>query len=405
MRVALLTGSVSRQGGGVFEAMVGLSGALRQQSGLDVHVLGLHDAGTDADAGAWGSVPVTAGQPHGPRGFGYSAAYSAGLRKLRPDIVHVHGLWMYASVAALWWAAQTGTACVISPHGMLDRWALDNAAMKKRIAGMLYQDRHFRRAACLHAVSASECQSIRAFGLRNPVCVIPNGVASAAQPTAPPAWRGALPAGAPVMLYLGRLHPKKGLPALLDAWAGCADGQHPWHLVIAGWDDGGHRATLEAQVETLRIAETVHFVGPQYGTDKDASFATASAFVLPSLSEGLPVAVLEAWSHGLPVLKTPHCNLPEGFEAGAALRIETDAHVIVRQLRRLLAMAPAEREAMGAAGQSLVARRYAWPALAKNMAAVYRWLLLRDTQPSCVTMPGIATRPWDGGTALLRSAG
>jgi poly(glycerol-phosphate) alpha-glucosyltransferase len=386
VRIAILTGSVSRQGGGVFEAVARLSRALQCLPGMEVHVLGLRDAGTDADAEAWWPISVTAGRLRGPRTFGYSAAYGRMLTELRPDIIHVHGLWMYASVAALRWAARTGAAYVVSPHGMLDRWALDNSALSKRIAGMLYQDRHLHRSACLHAVGDSEYRSIRAFGLRNPVCVIPNGVDAPMPNVHVPTWRAALPRDAKILLYLGRLHPKKGVPSLLQAWASTVPPTQPWHLVIAGWDDRGHRAELEAQVKLLRLSERVHFVGPQFGTDKDATFQAATAFVLPSMSEGLPVAVLEAWSHGLPVLMTSQCNLPEGYEAGAALRIEPSPPMIAQQLARLLVMSRSDMRAIGEAGRRLVAERFAWPMLAADMACVYRWLLRHGALPGCVRL-------------------
>jgi glycosyltransferase involved in cell wall biosynthesis len=135
-------------------------------------------------------------------------------------------------------------------------------------------------------------------------------------------WRSNLPEEAKVLLYLGRLHLKKGLANLLQAWsevrrAGGEAAQN-WYLVIAGWDQDGHQASLEAITLQRNIGDTVHFIGPQFGLDKDAAFRSSDAFVLPSLSEGMPLAVLEAWAHGLPVLMTPHCNLPEGFARGAA---------------------------------------------------------------------------------------
>lgn len=402
IRVAVLTGPVSRAGGGVFEALAGLSKALHALPDMELHVVGVQDAGTAEDLPAWGPVPVTAGAVRGPRAFGFSAGFGQALARLQPDVVHVHGLWMYASVAAQGWAARTGAACVVSPHGMLDAWALANGAWKKRIAGALYQGRHLRGAGCLHALGEGEHQALRAFGLRNPVCVVPNGVAlpGPAQDHRP-AWRTALPDDARVLLYLGRLHPKKGLPGLLQAWtlafppdapatAGCTP---PWRLVIAGWDDGGHRAELEAVVRDLGIAATVRFIGPQFGADKSATFAAADGFVLPSLSEGLPMAVLEAWSHGLPVLMTPECNLPEGFTAGAALRIGPTPPDTARGLSRLSRMAPGERRGMGARGRALVGERFTWPAVAGEMASVYRWLRQRGPPPGCVRLPdGTAAR-------------
>ena len=99
------------------------------------------------------------------------------------------------------------------------------------------------------------------------------------------------------------------------------------------------------------------------------------------------MVVLEAWSHAKPVLMTPECNLPEGFEAGAAQRIEPEEESIVEGLTDFLAMDDAEREGMGARGRMLAARRFSWPAIAAEMAGVYRWVAGRGPKPDCVTEP------------------
>jgi glycosyltransferase involved in cell wall biosynthesis len=106
--------------------------------------------------------------------------------------------------------------------------------------------------------------------------------------------------------------------------------------------------------------------------------------LLPSLSEGLPVAVLEAWSYGLQVLMTEACNLPEGFAAGAALSIGADPAGIAAGLRRLFALSDAERRAVGACGRALVRARFTWASVAEQMSAVYRWVLGGGSPPACV---------------------
>ncbi len=397
MKVAFLAGSVSRRGGGVFEAVVGLSRPMHRPPEVDVHVLGLRDGETEADAAAWGTVPVTAAPARGPASFGFSAAFERALAEIRPDIIHVHGLWMYPSVAALRWSARSGAACVVSPHGMLDPWALRNAAWKKRFAAALYETRHLRRAACVHALGDREHDAIRAFGLRNPVCVIPNGVAPAPALRVRPAWRERLAPDARVLLYLGRLHPKKGLANLLQAWA-MARRSVPeaakWHLVVVGWDQGGHRAELEALARTAGIEGSVLFAGPQFGTEKDATFAAADAFVLPSFSEGFPIVVLEAWSHGVPALVTPGCGLAVGHEVGAMLQAEPNPQDIAARLQTLVAMPDPERRVMGEAGRRLVADRFAWPGLAAQMTSVYRWLLGGGPAPNCVRTSEHAGGEW-----------
>jgi poly(glycerol-phosphate) alpha-glucosyltransferase len=254
---------------------------------------------------------------------------------------------------------------------MLDAWALRNSQWRKRAAAWLYEGRHLQGAACLHALNTAEAQAIRAFGLRSPICIIRNGVDL---PVDVPLRRPQRPR---TLLYLGRLHPKKGLANLIEAWSLVrqdAD-ESDWCLLIAGWDQNGHRSQLETLCRKLQLGNRARFAGPQFGADKNGCFNTASAFVLPSLSEGLPMAVLEAWAWRLPVLMTPQCNLSEGFTAGAAFSMEPKPESIESCLRRLFALSDSERSAMGEQGRALVERRFAWPSIASQMAAVYDWVL------------------------------
>ena len=312
------------------------------------------------------------------------------LRESRLDVIHTHGLWMYPSVAAMRWARGADRPYVVSPHGMLDPWALGNARFKKRLAALLYEKTHLRGAACLHALCESEVRAIRAIGLENPVCVLPNGVdlPDSERRAGGPVWGLNVPSRAHVLLYVGRLHPKKGLLNLLAAWAdsrrnGVGSGE-PWFLVIAGWDQSGHREVLEGLAVDLGISDFVHFVGPQFGADKAASFARADALVLPSLSEGLPMVVLEGWAYGLPVLMTPACNLPAGFSAGAAVSAEPERESLQHGLATLLSMSDEDRSAMGNRGRRLVEQSFSWPVLADEMHRVYRWLTGAGERPSCV---------------------
>jgi poly(glycerol-phosphate) alpha-glucosyltransferase len=293
---------------------------------------------------------------------------------------------MYPSVVSHRWASLARRQYLVSPVGMLDSWALKNSAFKKRVATWLFERRNLLGAACLHALSEEEAAAIRAFGLRNPVCVIPNGVdVPVGRPTGDPSWARQIPPGVKVLLFLGRLHPKKGLSALLHGWAAV---QHPrrdhWRLVIIGWGQGRHETELHRLVSELGLSEQVRFFGPQFGQEKAATLARADAFVLPSFSEGLPVAVLEAWAHGLPVLMTPQCNLSEGFEIGAALRVEPEAGSLANGLEELFGMRESDRLAVGERGRRLVEARFSWPKIASEMRQVYEWMLGARAKPASV---------------------
>ncbi len=385
MKVAFLTASLSRRAGGLLPIMRELPGEL-SRVGLRLTVFGLRDEYTDEDAASWNGAEIRTYEVAGPRSFGYAPLLWRGLKALDADLVHTHGLWMYPSVVSLRWARSRGKPCLISPHGMLDPWALRHSAWKKRLAGWLYEDRNLGGAACIHALCEAEAASVRAYGLRNPVCVIPNGVDVPENARAfAPGWADGVPEQAKVLLYLGRLHPKKGLPNLLRTWGSLLPAaRREWVLVVAGWDQGGHEAELKRMGRELGLGNSVVFVGPQFGEQKEASFGRADAFVLPSFSEGLPVTVLEAWAYGLPVLMTPQCNLPEGFQASAALRIEPDPESIGRGLVELLGMSDAERREMGRRGRRLVEGKFSWPRIAAEMKSVYEWVLGGGPKPDSV---------------------
>jgi len=312
------------------------------------------------------------------------------------DVVLNHGLWMYPSVAGLRWHRRTRRPYIVNPHGMLDSWAVRHSRWKKRVAAWLYEGPFLKHASCLRALCRAEARAIRQYGLRNAICIIPNGIdLPAERVTITPPWEELIDPDKRVLLYLGRLHPKKGLANLLRAWAKvCSNGSSQsssspdrsrsdnWELAIAGWDQGGHQSELQQLAS--EIGARVHFLGPQFGENKAAAYHHAAAVILPSFSEGLPMALLEAWAYGRPVLMTPECNLPEGFQAAAAIQIETGISEIANGLAALFSRSDAELHAMGQRGRKLVAESFTWDRIAEQMWSVCHWVTGQAPQPACV---------------------
>ena len=381
----MLAASMSRRAGGIAPAIRALSSSLAAQS-VDLEVFAARDEYSSSDLRDWGDIPVNLHKVQGPASFGWQPDLKYSLRRKELDVLHQHGLWMYYSVAATGWSKREGPR-VISPHGMLDPWALKNSWAKKRISQIAFERRNLAGAACLHALCDAERDAIRACGIEVPIAVIPNGVdlSEAEGPFLEPNWNERIPKGAKVLLYLGRIHPKKGLDTLLEALSRLQSSDaERWHLVVAGWGQEGYEAKLGSRATALELDHRVHFVGPQFGADKKASFARADAFILPSFSEGLPMAVLEAWSFGLPVLMTEACNLPEGFAAGAAFEITTDPAKMASVLDQVLAMSEDDLAQAGRAGRKLVEEKFTWSTVAEQMAAVYRWVLGDGERPDHV---------------------
>jgi poly(glycerol-phosphate) alpha-glucosyltransferase len=430
MKIVFVTASISRKAGGLFESVRRLAQGLSKYDSLHMAALGLRDDFSELDTREWEPVPVEACAVVGPRVFGYSPSMRDRLRDSELDLAHTHGLWMYPSAAVLGWQSATGRPHVISPRGMLDEWALNHSRYRKYAASWAFERAHLAKAGCIHALCDVERASIRRFGLKNPICVIPNGVdvpdgrdcdiadrgswerkagqgASDGNIVSPrdgvSVIRSLRAEGRKVLLYLGRIHPKKGLLNLLRAWS---EIHHEWKsesanwvLAIAGWDQGGHGSELRRLAHELQLdygdgltlpnvtpTASLFFLGPQFGADKAACYRSADAFVLPSFSEGLPMAILEAWAHAKPVLMTAECNLPEGFEREAAIRIEPNPRSITCGLKELFRSSESTRRSMGQGGQALVVERFAWPKIASEMKQVYEWLLGGGARPRCVTV-------------------
>ena len=388
MHLLKLTSSVSRNAGGLFESVRRLAQDIAA-TGVDVDVVGVRDEFTDEDLSRWMPIKPYVFAPMRLLSFLHVPGFSRQMDEITADIVHCHGLWGYSSIASMNWAARTGKPYLVSPRGMLDEWALRNSRIKKIIAGLLFEKAHLKKAACIHALCESEANSIRAYGIKNPICVIPNGVNIPEDiGICDSPWQGKIPDGAKVLLYLGRIHPKKGLSLLIKAWSDLQKDKAvgDWHLAIAGWGTGDYESVLRKMVDELNVKDRIHFMGPEFGAGKDAIFRSADAFVLPSLSEGLPMAVLEAWSYGLPVLMTPQCNIPEGFTANAALTIDPEQGSIRKGLTDMMDMADNDRREMGCRGLDLVRKSFLWPDIAERMIEVYKWILGSGTLPESVRL-------------------
>jgi poly(glycerol-phosphate) alpha-glucosyltransferase len=330
------------------------------------------------------------------------------LESSAPDIIHSHGIWTYCSIACHLYASRRKIPYIISPHGMLDPWALNNSYWKKKIAYYLYERSHLQDAQCVRALCFSEKESFRKVGLKQPICIIPNGVDLPIEEK----HEGSLnqgKKGIKTLLFLGRIHPKKGLPNALRAFAKLINDRRSkssslgWQFVIAGWEEGGHEedlkklceelgllwsdfrhSSIDPDAHNLTLGSDVHFHGPAYGKAKDTLFRDASAFILSSYSEGVPMSVLEAMAYEIPVVMTPECNLPKAFAINAALKVETDVESIVCGMNTLFSMKDADLMSMGARGRRLVEENFSWKKMATQMAAVYNWVLGGGEMPDCV---------------------
>jgi glycosyltransferase involved in cell wall biosynthesis len=292
------------------------------------------------------------------------------------DAVHCHEFRTVENLLAVPLAAQRGIPLALSAHGTLAR-ATGRSALK-RGWDALFSPALARRFAAVIGLTAQEADEARALWTAL------GAAASAAFPIVPngidPDDYAALPDGAafrarwklgdgPVVLFLGRLHARKGPRLLAEAFR-AADAPRA-RLVFAGPDEG--EAAHIAALNDPRIVLT----GYVDGADRLGALAAADLLALPAVGEGLPMAALEALAAGLPLVLSPGCGLPEAAQSGAALETPPALEPLAAALRTLLAD-PARRATMAAAGRALVRDRFTWDAVAAQLEQVYAELGARQ---------------------------
>jgi poly(glycerol-phosphate) alpha-glucosyltransferase len=369
----------------------------QQRLGIEVSILAVQDTYTCKDLQGYdlGSVNVRTFPRYGIHRVAYAPALREALLSADSDnaVVHLHGIWMYISAATLPWSKKKHGVHVVAPHSMLNEKALQRSRWKKFIVSRLWENENLRRASCLQALTLHEYESIRRYGLTNPVCVVANGVNLQEFSDLPDRslFSNAFPQvkDRKILLFLSRLHPQKGLPNLLKAWSSVTSKNKDWVLVIAGPEFSevkGYRQELMNLARALGIEGSTLFVGPLYGAMKYQAYAAANAFVLPSLYEGFASAVLEALACRLPVLITRDCCFDDVGKIGAGLVTGPEEASLKDGLCQLLELSDAARAEMGARGRKLVERKFTWEAIAREMVAVYDWLLNGGHPPACVIL-------------------
>lgn len=308
---------------------------------------------------------------------GLGRALAAACGDAAPCLVHDHGIWLHMNHVAAQVTGRLGLKRIVSPRGMLDGWSLKYRGWKKKVAWAAYQHHDLVSATAFSATSTHEAESIRLLGFQQPVAVIPNGIDLPALNDCTANVNGPR-----TVLFMSRIHPKKGLPDLVAAW-GRID-RAGWRLVIAGPDEAGHREQIEASVHSAGLAESVSFVNAVEGEAKHALLSSADLFVLPSYSENFGIVVGEALSYGIPVITTNVTPWAELHSRDCGWWIDIGPQALAQALTEALALSDDQRRAMGRRGHELIGARYSWRSAAEQHVELYRWLLGASDKPMCL---------------------
>ncbi|MGV3552654.1 glycosyltransferase [Rhizobium sp.] len=373
-RVALALPTISPLGGGVAEAARLHVKALAAAGFDEISVHTLDSRMDKVDPKQWAAATLYQHSVIGPMSYSLAPSMVSSLMKAKPDVVHVHGVWQFHCAAVHAWSMMTGKPYVVSPHGMLEPWIRARSPGLKKAVSALYQNRFLRKAGGFHLLTEKEGSDVAEFLSGQPAPIIPNFAEPFIDDGQKPGWWKPEHEGRAIYLFLGRLHEKKGVMELMDAWArlsaedtGFRDGSA---LVFCGWNDGIEG--FEAKVTELNSRfGNVLFAGPQYGPDKNRSMGAAKFFLLPSKSEGLPMAILEAWAAGVPAIMSPECNLDIGFARGAAFRTGFTAETIYPSLKAAHAVSDGDWREASAKAKALVAEKYSEASVRDGLLSLY----------------------------------
>lgn len=382
VRVIHTTSSLVPEAGGPARSVPGLCSAL-SELGFDVHILA-------ADLGDQYSDPLISPENQFkvnllPCRFhqDLKPIWIPGYRKTLMDLsktgeqvlIHDHGLWLPRNRIAQMVSNNLNIPLVVSTRGMLEPWALQFGRGRKWLAWVAYQKKQLADTSVLHATSREEAAHLSRLGLKRPIALIPNGVKVPTigfQPNDKPPGGGRI-------LFLSRIHPKKGLLNLVEAVKRLS--LIDWEVVIAGYDELGHLEEVRQAVQKSSHSDMFRFIGPVENQKKWDLYSSADIFVLPTYSENFGMVVAEALACGVPVLTTKGTPWGELISHECGWWVEPTIEGLAAGLEQALMCSAAERKRMGENGRVLVQQKYSWAAVAKKMITLYDWVLGLGEKP------------------------
>ena len=300
------------------------------------------------------------------------------LKNQKFDIVHSHSLWMMQNIYPSWESKKNGIPIVISPRGTLSKEAFKSGSITKRLFWPLIQKPVLRDSTIFHATSTQEKNDIRELGFKQPIAVVPNGID--------------LPEIKEIkkdnktfkkLLFLGRIHPIKGIDNLLMAWKEVQNIHQDWILEIVGPNNYNYLSELHRIIKNLQLKRVI-FSEEIHGEEKNKKYQSADLFILPSHSENFGVSVAEALSNGIPCIVSKGAPWKMLDEKKAGWWIGNSVEMLTKKLISILSTSNSELESMGLNGRNLVTEDFNWNKVSAMMTEVYSWILTRENKPSFI---------------------
>lgn len=299
------------------------------------------------------------------------------------DVIHSQCIWLpsYHKVAIA--ARALNIPLIITPRGTLEPWSLEQRKWKKMLALLLYQKRDLQKAACILATAEMEASHIRDLGIRTPIAIIPNGIDVSEYKCRPLSEKSTVKKQ---IVFLSRIHIKKGIEFLINAWQELYDKYPDWRIVIAGNGEESYIKQLKSLVKERGLCHCINIIPPVFGDKKHKLYCESSLFVLPSFSENFGMVIAEAMSCGLPCITTTGTPWEELNEKGIGWCIELSHENLVNALTSAINLGTDALFDMGQRGSQHIRNTYQYTEVASKNEAVYDWIVNGKEKPSYVLL-------------------
>lgn len=292
-------------------------------------------------------------------------------------IIHNHSLWMMPNIYPGMVSKKYNNPVVISPRGTLSKWSFKNGSFMKRLMWFFLQKKNIENCFCFHATSELECKEIKLLGFRNPVAVIPNGIDIYKGKS-----KSLIIKKKKRLLFLGRIHKKKGLDILFNIWNKIKMTQNDWELKIVGPDDG-YLKDLKLIKKKLSLSDVI-FSEKKEGDEKWDEFLNADLFILPSHSENFGMAIAEALSVGLPVITTKNTPWKDLKNYNAGWCAEVNEKSLYENIINAMQLDQKQLFKIGDNGKKWMEREFNWEIVATKMLSTYRWIENKEKKPDFI---------------------
>ena len=294
-------------------------------------------------------------------------------------LIQIQSMWDLPYHKVMVEARKLGIPYIVTPRGMLEPWSLSQKKWKKKLAWWLYQRNDVQKSVCVFTTAKMEAEHVTNLGITTCKAVIPNGIETDSYPC-----KTSVDVVKKQVLFLSRVHVKKGIEVLFEVWKQIHPDYEDWQLLVIGNGEAEYIHSLENRVECLGLKESIKILPPVFGNDKIQIYQESALFCLPSYSENFGMAIAEAMSCGTPVITTTNCpwNILNDTKTGWCIDLNVDN--LERALREALSMNPTELYEMGQKASKLIYENFDYRNVTRKTLCLYEWLLGGGEKPEFV---------------------